>query len=248
MNILDEYKQQLGWRSWDVILDALPPVAGNTVLDLGCALGDQAAEFVARGAYVIGVDANEEFILAAMSRGLTNAEFRNTDLRTLPGPGKQVDGLWCSFTAAYFPDLPEVLVTWGSHLRSGGWIAITEIDNLFGHGPLDARTKTLLDDYARDALASGRYDFYMGQRLAGYLEQSGFTLSKILTIEDKEFSFQGTAQPGVVQAWRRRFDRMTLLRDFCNSEFEHVRESFLSCLERDDHWSDAQVYSCIAIK
>jgi SAM-dependent methyltransferase len=248
MSLSDQYKRQFGWRSWAVILDALPPVAGQTVLDLGCAVGDQAAELVARGARVIGLDANEELLLESQARDLANAEFRKADLRSFTNPGKPVDGLWCSFAAAYFPDLPDLLLSWTKHLRSGGWVALTEIDNLFGHGPLRARAKALLDDYARHAFVSGRYDFFMGRRLAGYLERSGFAISKILIVEDREFSFQGPAQQEVVEAWRGRFDRMSSLRDFCGSEFERVREEFLACLARDDHCSNAKVYSCIAIK
>jgi trans-aconitate methyltransferase len=248
MSLSDEYRRQFAWRSWAVILDALPSVAGQTVLDLGCAVGDLAAELVARGAHVIGLDANEELLLKAQARNLPNAEFRKADLRSFTNPGMQVDGLWCSFTAAYFPDLPDVLQSWTKPLRSGGWVALTEIDNLFGHEPLDVRAKALLDDYARDAFRSGRYDFYMGRRLAGYLERSGFAISKILVVEDQEFSFQGPAQQVVIEAWRGRFHRVSTLRDFCGSEFEHVREEFLDCLARDDHWSDAKVYSCIAIK
>ncbi len=228
-----------------MILDVLPSLAGQTVLDLGCGVGDQAAELAARGAHVIGLDANEELLLEARSKRLANAEFRRDDLRTLTDPGTLVDGLWCSFTAAYFPDLTSALISWGKYLRADGWVALTEIDDLFGHGPLSARAKALLDDYARDALIAGRYDFHMGRRLAGHLERSGFAVSKALTVKDQELSFRGPAQQQVVDAWRTRFDRMKLLRDFCGSEFKQVREEFLDCLTRTDHRSDAKVYSCL---
>jgi hypothetical protein len=45
-----------------------------------------------------------------------------------------------------------------------------------------------------------------------------------------------------------RFDRMKLLHDLCGSEFDQVREEFLYCLTRVDPWSDAKVYSYLAIK
>ncbi len=246
MSLSDDYKRQFAWRSWATILDALPSMAGQTVLDLGCAVGDQAAQLVARGASVIGFDANEELVLEARSKRLANAEFRRADLRTLPEPGTPVGGLWCSFTAAYFPDLSSVLASWKRHLRSGGWIALTEIDNFFGHEPLSVQSKSLLEDYARDALLAARYDFNMGRRLADHVERSGFRVSKAFTVEDQEFSFRGCAQEGVVEAWRARFDRMKLLRDFCGSDFEEVREEFLHCLMQPDHWTEAKVYACIA--
>jgi hypothetical protein len=88
----------------------------------------------------------------------------------------------------------------------------------------------------------------MGRKLADHLQRSGFAISKVPTIEDQELSFSGRAHEGVHEAWRARFDRMKLLRDFCGSDFEQVREEFLDCLTRDDHRSDAKVSYCIAIR
>lgn len=248
MTLSDEYRRQYGWRSWSVIFDALPSVSGQTVLDLGCAAGDQAAELVGRGAYVIGLDADDDLLLEARSKRLDNAEFRKADLRTFTDPGRLVDGLWCSFTAAYFPSLAERLASWTKRLRPGGWIALTEIDDLFGHGPLDARAKALLDDYAQEAFSSRRYDFFMGRKLAAHSERSGFAVRKTLAVDDQELSFQGPADPAVVEAWQARFDRMERLRDFCGPEFAHVRGEFLRCLARADHWAEGKVYCCISIK
>ena len=248
MSLADDYKRQFGWRPWPSIFAALPPLREQTVVDLGCGVGDQAAEFAARGARVIGVEADEELLRQAQSRQLPNAEFRMCDLRASPDLGVVVDGLWCSFTAAYFPDLPAALAAWAKNLRPGGWAALTEIDDLFGHEPLNAPTRALLDAYARDALTAGRYDFFMGRKLRDHLERSGFTVLKTLTLEDQELSFAGPARPEVLDAWRSRFDRMQLLRDFCGPNFEQAREEFLGCLACAAHRSTAKVYCCIAAK
>ena len=248
MSLSSEYRRQFGWRSWPKIFEALPPVRGQVVVDLGCAVGDQAAEFVARGARVIGVDINDKLIEEARSRQLPDADFRVADLRTLPDLGVKADGLWCSFSAAYFPDLPTVLTAWSANLRPGGWIALTEVDNLFGHEPLGTRAKGLLDAYAQEALAAQWYDFHMGRKLKDHLERAGFQVSSVLTVVDQELSFDGPAPPAVLDAWRNRFDRMTLLRRFCGDDFENVRDEFLRCLRSADHRSVAKVYSCIARK
>jgi SAM-dependent methyltransferase len=246
MSLASEYKQQFGWRAWPRIFDALRPLHGQTVLDLGCGVGDLAAELVARGARVIGVDGNEELLDAARSRGLADAEFRSGDLRAPLDLGVLVDGLWASFVPAYFPELAAVLGLWRTYLRPGGWIALTEIDDLFGHEPLGERTRSLLGTYAQDAFAAGWYDFQMGRKLRGHLEQSGFAVSTELIVEDQEFSSDGPALPEVVEGWRRRLQRMKLLRDFCGPEFEQVRDDFLGCLAHADHRSAAKVYCCIA--
>jgi SAM-dependent methyltransferase len=248
MSLTNEYKRQFGWRDWPTIFDALPSLQGLTVLDLGCGVGDLVAEFVARGARVLGIDMSEELLREAQSRQLANTEFRMGNLRALPDLGIAADVLWCSFTAAYFPDLPAALAAWASNLKSNGWIVLTEIDDLFGHEPLSARAKALFRDYAEDALAAARYDFHMGRKLRDHLERSGLEVSKMLTLTDQELSFSGPVRPDVLDAWRNRFDRMKLLRDFCAGDFEQVREEFLGCLMRADHSSTARVYCCIANK
>ena len=246
MTLSDDYKRQFAWRDWPTILDALPELPGSTVLDLGCGVGDLAVELSARGARVIGVDANRELLSEACSRGVPNSEFRYADLRNASNLATAADGIWCSFTAAYFPDLTQVLSVWANNLKQGGWIAITEIDDLFGHRPLLPETEELLRAYAEDAFSAGRYDFHMGHRLNQHLERAGFVMLKTLTLVDRELSFHGPADPDVRDAWEARFNRMTLLRDFCEADFDRVREDFLSCLMREDHRSDAKVFGCIA--
>jgi SAM-dependent methyltransferase len=248
MDLVDEYKRQARWRPWPVVVRALPPITGRTILDLGCAVGDQAAELVAHGARVIGVDANEDLLGEARSRGLANADFRAADLRATLPVTEPVDGLWCSFAAAYFTDLPAALERWATHLRPGGWMALTEIDDLFGHEPLPDATKSVFAAYARDALAARRYDFHMGRKLRQYLERSGFAVSTVLTLEDDELSFTGPAQPAVLDAWRNRLDRMRRLHDFCGPRFDQVRAEFLDCLASAEHRSIAKVYCCIGTR
>jgi 2-polyprenyl-3-methyl-5-hydroxy-6-metoxy-1,4-benzoquinol methylase len=80
MSLASEYKRQFRWRDWPTVFHALPPLDGRAVLDFGCAVGDQAAALVARGARVIGYDADEELIRAARARALPSAEFRIGDL------------------------------------------------------------------------------------------------------------------------------------------------------------------------
>ncbi len=246
MSLASEYQRQFAWRDWNTILAALPELQGQSVLDLGCGVGDLAAEFVARGARVIGVDLNPDLLRFAQDRRLPNAEFRLGDLHALPDLGILADGIWCSFTAAYFPDLASCLAGWARHLKPGGWIALTEIDDLFGHAPLPVRARVLLRGYEEDALTAGRYDFRMGGKLREHLERAGFTVAEHFTVADREFSFQGPAEPEVLDAWRARFQRMRLLREFCGAEIEAVEQGLLCCLASVEHRSAARVYCCVA--
>lgn len=47
MSLSSEYKRQFGWRDWPSVLDGLPSLHGQTVIDLGCGVGDLAAELSA---------------------------------------------------------------------------------------------------------------------------------------------------------------------------------------------------------
>jgi ubiquinone/menaquinone biosynthesis C-methylase UbiE len=246
MSLASEYRRQFAWRDWSTLFDNLPALAGQRVLDLGCGVGDHARELVARGADVIGIDANDELLHEARSRQLARAEFRRADLRQLPDLGVTVDGFWCSFAAAYFVDLSQVLASWKQQLRSGGWVALTEVDDLFGHEPLAAWAKSLLDTYAGEAFVAGRYDFHMGRKLEAHLQRAGFVVSEACTIADRELSFQGPAPAEVIDGWRARLDRMQGLRQLCGSQFELLRTEFLGCLGHADHTCRAKVYFCIA--
>ena len=168
-------------------------------------------------------------------------------IQTLVAAGAEVSWSGCNPLSTN-DEVAAALAAWGKHLQPGGWVALTEIDNLFGHEPLSARTKTLFEAFDRDSLVAGRYDFHMGRKLRNHLERSGFKVSKMLTLEDQELSFSGPARPEVLDAWGTRFDRMKLLRDFCGPSFEQAREEFLGCLMRADHSSLAKVYCCIATK
>jgi SAM-dependent methyltransferase len=248
LTLAQAYKRQFAWRDWSSIFAALPSLAGQTVLDLGCGVGDQAVELARRGARVIGIDMNEELLHEARSRGLADVELRIGDLRELPDVGVLADGIWCSFAAAYFIDLPKVLAAWARQLRPGGWIALTEIDDFFGHEPLGARSKSLFEAYVSAALDAGRYDFRMGRKLGEHLSASGFVVTTVMTVEDRELSFDGPASADVIDAWRTRFERMTLLRASWGAEYDDVRDEFLRALADPSHRSQAKVYCFIATK
>ena len=245
---IDDYSRQYDWRSWPIALDALPNIDGQTVLDLGCGIGDLASDLSMRGARVIAVDGNDDFLKFARSRSIKNAEFLTANLQSFSEPNLQVDGIWSSFTAAYFPKFGETQNAWAKCLRPGGWIALTEIDDLFGHDPLLERTRLLLDNYAKDSLSNGRYDFHMGRKIGPFLSRAGFVVEKSIALPDLELSFSGVARSDVIDAWKSRFEKMHLLRSFCNQEFEAVRDDFFACLSRDEHRCSASVQCCIAIK
>ena len=246
MGLADDYRRQLGWRDWDTALGALPSLEGRTVLDLGCAVGDQSALLAQRGAKVLGIDGNADLLKVARRRSIAGAEFQEGDIRA-PRIEGRTDGIWSSFTAAYLLDLPEILPRWRQELlEPGGWVAFTEVDGLFSHAPLEARSAQLLEAYVQDALHQCRYDFHGGGKIAPYLRSAGFTIARELSLPDREFAFEGPASEEVLEAWARRFDRMVVLQEFCGEDFARVRREFLACLAHPKHRSHCQVRFVLA--
>lgn len=248
MTFVAEYRRQFVWRAWPTVFAALPSFEGQLVLDLGCGVGDLAAELAARGARVLACDLNEELIDEGRKLHPTKQiDFRVCDLRAVPDVGP-FDGLWCSFGAAYFPGLDEWLRRWTTNLKPGGWLALTEVDDLFGHEPLTPGTAALLDAYAQEALQAKRYDFQMGRKVQGVVERAGFRVQRLLELDDRELSFAGAAEPAVLEAWRKRLERMTLLQRFCGASFAALRDEFLACLASPLHRSRSRVICCIATR
>lgn len=245
MDLAGQYERQYAWRSWPQAYAALPALVGARVLDLGCAVGDQARDLAARGAEVVGVDGDEALLACARARSIPGASFVLGDLRApqVEGP---FDGIWSSFAAAYFPDLVPVLRNWRSLLRPGGWIALTEVSGMFAHEPVSQGTRNLLDSYVREASDAGRYDFDMGAKLARHLEAAGFTVEAARVLPDRELSFSGPAEGDVLQAWGERLARMRLLQERAREQGVPLREELLGCLASADHRTDCHVHLCVA--
>lgn len=246
MTLAEEYARQFAWRDWPRALAALPPLSGARVLDLGCAHGDLAAELALRGASVVAIDGNEELLAAARARGLARVEFRAGDLGALTLGGERFDGLWSSFVAAYFVDLAPVLAHWRTLLAPGGWIALTEIDDLLAHEPVTAATRTCLAAYDEESRRVGRYDFRMGRRLSAELARAGYRVERELELADREFAAHGPLAPAVLDAWRARFERMRLLHAHCGPAWPGVRDEFLAALASPAHRSLTRVVFVLA--
>ncbi|MGC1175384.1 class I SAM-dependent methyltransferase [Polaromonas sp.] len=244
MDIAAQYERQSAWRDWKTAYGALPNLNGKKVLDLGCAVGTQSKDLAERGATVVGVELNPELLAVARSKNIPRATFLLGDARdTLPAGS--VDGIWSSFVAAYFPDLEPVLRNWRSALKPGGWLALTEVDDMFGHEPLPAQSAQTLKTFTTEALAAKRYDFSMGSKLASQMRMAGFHGMKELSLNDRELSFTGSASREILDAWADRFDRMKLLQVTAGEEFQQLRKDFLECLVHPEHRATATVCFCI---
>jgi SAM-dependent methyltransferase len=240
-----QYERQERWRHWDEALTRIPLKAGQRILDLGCGVGQIAARFHRLGTQVIGVDRNEELLEAARTR-YPEIRFEKLDLGelTLASFG-QVDGVWASFVAAYFPNLESAVARWSDCVVPGGWVTLVEMDDLFGHQPLPSSISDEINEFYASARAAGRYDFQCGHRLAGAAERGGLTIIHEGTLPDDELSFQGPAPTDVLEAWRLRLQRIGL-KGFLGARFPEFERSFLQALAALNHRSQTRVFIVVA--
>jgi SAM-dependent methyltransferase len=244
MSLLAEYEAQDQWRHWDAMINRLPLKQGQTVLDLGCGSGSVSVRLAAHATNVVGVDQNADLLSAARQRCPRNCDFIQADLRTLDNRAiPRAGGLWCSFTAAYFPKLSPILRRWTSCLSPRGWVALIEIDDLWrGHHPLPEDVRAALEEFEERLCINGGYDSRMGRRLAVACREVGLTAISESRWEDVELAFSGPAPPEILAAWRRRFARLPAMKAYFGAErFDQISEAFLDSISHPNHRSTASV-------
>lgn len=243
MTLLEEYKKQFAWRGWERVLSKCPIRQDQYVLDLGCGPGDISAELIARGARVIGIDANNELLAAARMQCPTG-HFENQDLNNLKLSENSFNGLWSSFTVAYLTSLEKTILSWLQFLANDAWVCIVEIDDLLGHDPLPKVTHSLIEAFYDDALEKNRYDFKAGRKIRPVLENAGFRVQE-MKLEDRELSFEGAAQQEVLEAWRNRLNRMGGLKTFLGGKYASFEQEFINCISSENHHAHCKVIACV---
>lgn len=246
MSLAEEYLAQFKWRDWASALAACPLRPGQSVLDLGCGPGDVSALLAQQDLRVTGVDQNAE-LLAVARAAHPQCRFEQQDLVEIKLPPGSFDGLWCSFTAAYFPDFAAVLARWCTLLKPRAWVCLVEMDDLLGHEPLSSAAHQKIEAFYHEALAAGRYDFRAGAKLSRTLERAGFQ-THVTALADRELAFHGPAEPEILQAWRNRLGRMGGLQQFIGSGFPDFSTEFLTCLQTPTHRSHCRVLCAVGTR
>ena len=113
-----------------LLFELLGPVAGKTLLDVGCGDGALAAELARRGAFVTGLDTNPVMIAAARQR----SESESTPLRlvegraeALPFEGNSFDYTVSVTTLCFVQEARRAVVEMARVLKPGGRLVIGEL-------------------------------------------------------------------------------------------------------------------------
>lgn len=247
MSISQIYSNQYRWRRWPGVYPDLGDLAGRLVLDLGCGIGDQARDLSRRGAHVVGIDANQDVIDYANRRGIPHARFLCDNITNLKEHELASDGIWASFTAAYFTQFDQFLDCIDTVLKPGGWLAITEVDHLFGHEPLASRWIALVERYYSKSLEEGVYRFRSHDHVHEALLRRRWHIEIDRKLDDDEFCSTGPADSDVVDAWKARLGfMMPRFVERFGSEATAFDSAFLQCVASEEHRSQSYVWFIFA--
>lgn len=251
MTLLEEYKRQSVWRTWEKYLDKLPMQSDQTIYDLGCSIGAVSRLFAQRVHKVVGFDNDDSLLEEARKHALGNCEFISGNIFTLnPLRFEKCDGIWTSFTLAYAKEPSLFISSWMKCLNYGGWFAIVDIDGLFS-SHLSHGTKYFddIDLFEKQSSQNKAYDFIMGSKIENLMERSGLEL--IVEEDDwydKELNFKGRATPDVVQNWAARLERMISLKSYMGEAYQDFCHHFLETISQQNHNSNGGVKYYIGIK
>jgi trans-aconitate methyltransferase len=168
-----QYIQTAGFvpRMGEYLLDLLAPQTGERVLDVGCGEGSLTAKIAARGADVVGVDADENMVQAARAAGL---DARRMDARDMPFRA-EFDAAFSNAALHWMKPMPPVIAAIARALKPGGRF----VGEMGGFGNVESVHVALLDALQRRGIHSASYDpwyFPSPQAFRLLLEEAGLTV------------------------------------------------------------------------
>jgi SAM-dependent methyltransferase len=148
---LDRYRTELTDR---VILDAVDPAPGETIIDAGCGEGWLSRACTEAGAQVVGVDNCLPFIEAARSASNgTGPVYHHADVQALPLEDASADVVVANHVLTDVPDPAKAINEFARVLRPGGRFVTLMLHPCF-YGPqaerrVDAPQANVIEYFAR---------------------------------------------------------------------------------------------------
>ena len=183
------------------VVELLAPVLGERVLDLGCGDGVLTAKLQAIGCAVVGIDPSEDFVQAAIGKGV---DARLGDARYLDFH-EEFDAVFSNAVLHWIPEATAVADGVYRSMKPGGRF----VGEFGGHGNIAAIMTSLVATLRR-------YGVQIEERLGWYyptvaeyravLEQAGFA------VESMELIPRPTPLPTGMIGWLKTF-RGTYLRE-----------------------------------
>ncbi len=111
-------------QAFKPLLDSLGDLAGRRLLEVAFGTGHLAAEALARGATVVGVDVAPAMVALARQR-VPGASFHEGDAEALPFEDEQFDAVICCFGLMHFAEPARALREAARVLKPGGIVSFT---------------------------------------------------------------------------------------------------------------------------
>lgn len=179
------------------LFDRVGIAPGRRCLDLGCGSGDVTFEIASRvgpDGHVTGIDMDATKLelarAAATELGLTQVEFRSSDVTTWQEPATY-DLVYGRFLLQHLRDPVDLLRRMWDALRPGGALVVedADFDGLFCHPPNDA-FDFYADNYRR-VLALNGGDPAIGRKLYGYFRAAGIPRPELRLVQSAYASGEG---------------------------------------------------------
>jgi SAM-dependent methyltransferase len=204
------------------MLDAVQPVAGERLLDVGTgtgALARVALRRVSPGGSVVGVDPNDGML--AVARRLAPAlDVRRGVAERLPVDDDEIDCLACQFALMFFEDAARAIAEMARVVRPGGRVAVATwaaVEESPGYAAMVDLLGDEIGDWAADAL---RAPFCVGTAEAlGDRLRTSFTDVAVQRCE-------GDASFASLEDWLHTEIRgWTLAERVDDEHYEHLRQA-----------------------
>jgi len=155
----------------DILVRALEPVAGRTILDVGTGTGRAAVMLAALGARVVGLDASAEMVRVARRRAEGSARppsFGLADAQHLPLPDGAVDAVVCLRLLMHVPDWERSVAEF---CRVARWRVVVDYPSSHSLAALESATRRLALMFGRRVEA---YRAMSGRQVRRTFARHGF--------------------------------------------------------------------------
>ena len=145
--------------------------------------------------------------------------------------------------------MKEVIGNWVNKLKSGGWIALIEIDDLLrGHQPLSEENFGKLARYEEHIKENGVYDFQAGRKIKNTLRRFNMEIILEKDLEDRELTASGIADKEVYEMWKSRLDRLTISQYYPEKIAQEIKRELLSLFKNPELINNTKVKFIVAKK
>jgi trans-aconitate methyltransferase len=190
------------------VVSLLAPASGERILDLGCGDGALTAELCKLGCMVTGIDPSEDFVRAAIERGIDAkvADARNLDMR------EEFDAVFSNAVLHWIPESQLVSDNVFRALKPGGRF----VGEFGGHGNIAAIMTSLVATLRYRGIEPAKKLGWYYPTVDEYtrvLEGSGFA------VEAMELIPRPTSLPTGMEGWLRTF-RGSYLKEMLGDDSE----------------------------